>query len=274
MDKITKEITSDSILAKEIRLSIRNQMAQNLNLMLESYRNKDIGLRLISEKMKIGEKTLKRILKIESDPHINTIQSFYHYFYSISKIKSSDHPLYKEISALINFEKLEKDKDLNFQLEELLAEDRVFRKIFLYSRTGFLTEGWVENEFGKFGLDYLSLMLRHNILLEIDKNIYVEGNISIPKGAKALKNIISDLIKDNLSEEKLSEKGSNSAFYVLDGVSDSAFDNVLEITERFKKEIAALVMDKNNRGLKRLFVATAVDTLTELEIKDEFNLEQ
>ena len=42
--------------------------------------------------------------------------------------------------------------------------------IFIYSRTGSITKKWVEKEFGKYGLEVLSLMLKENILLEVDKN--------------------------------------------------------------------------------------------------------
>ncbi len=244
-----------------IRLRICQQMSCDLNLLLESYKNKDIGTRLISEKINVGEKTLKRILKLKSVPHINTIQRFYQYYFLLTNISSENHPLYKEINELIQIEELDNAKELNFYLEGLLEKDKVFRKIYLLSRTGVITRNWIQDEFGNFGLEHLELMLKNNILLEIDKDTFVEGSISISKGPKSVKSIISDLVEDHLSSERLSEKGLNSAFYMVDRVTEDAYESIIEITEQYKKNVAKLIQDKSNRGLKRIFVSTAVDNI-------------
>ena len=244
-----------------IRLKICQQMACDLDQLLASYKNKDIGTRLISEKINIGEKTIKRILKLKSVPHINTIQRFYQYYFTLTSTSIDNHPLYKEINELIQIEILDNTKELNFYLEGLLEKDKVFRKIYLLSRTGVITKSWVQDKFGKFGLDHLDLMLENNILLEIDKGTFVEGSVSISKGPKSVKYIISDLVSDHLSSERLSEKGLNSAFYMVDRVTEDAYQTIIEITEQYKKNLAKLIQDRSNRGVKRIFISTAVDNI-------------
>jgi len=244
-------------LDKESKLMIKDQMAIDLSVLLESYRNKDIGLRLISEKTGIGEKTLKRIQAAKSDPHYNTIKRFYDYFLKIATVR--DEKFHSYIKNLIEAQMSAPLKNEGTGLEARLLEDKIFRHIFLISRTGSISREWVIGEYGRYGMETLELMLKNDILIESDKGIYSQGPVGITKGPETLGKIICDLVSEHLRLDLLSLQGENSAFYVVEGISSQAKLEILNLIEKFKSDAISIAFDPDNRGDERIFLATVFD---------------
>ena len=249
----------DSLDGKEF---LKRQIAKDLNTLLDSYNNKEIGLRLLAEKIDIGEKTLKRIKSASSCPHLNTLSKFYNYFFLTNEEEYNDQN-YNRIKAIISKDSLNHYIVQENSLEVYLEKDNVFRELFILSRTGHITKDWIQKEYGRYGLEILTKMLTANLILEVDRGIYIQGSANIRKGPKALKAIISNLIENHLDTEKLELKDQNSAFYALEGVNEKTMLRVLELTDRYKKKIAEFMLNGAEKGTLRLFVTAAVDTINE-----------
>lgn len=250
---------------KEWRGMIKEQMAQDLEILLQRFKNRDIGLRILSEKTNINEKTLKRVINQASDPHTNTIRSFYSYFFTVQNNEAPSE-LHQFIKRLIAKEIGSPQTLLQIgteKLEEMLGNNKVFRDIYLYSRTGYVTKSWVQEEFGNYGVEVLELMLREDLLIEVDKNLYAQGAIGVAKPPYVLKSILNDLVNNHLDQDRLSERGTNGAFFLVEGVSEEVKQEVLSRMEQFRQELSDLIFDEKSKGKERLFVISAADTLKE-----------
>lgn len=268
MNNNTEEIEFTSLKSmKDFRSLVKDQMSIDIELLLEQYRNKDIGIRILSEKMNIGEKTLKRVITKKSDPHQNTIGRFYSYFFKVVRDKDKSHKIHERIKRYMAWENLSPQANCNYDMESILATNKVFRELYLYSRSGSITKEFVQEEFGRFGLEMVQIMLDENILIEIDRGLYKEGSVYLPKGPLTLKSVIQDLIKDHHDHEKLTEYGQNSAFYVIEGVTEKTRQKVLRQAEEFRREMINQMINQEEKGELRLFVLGVVDTLKERNIK-------
>ncbi len=255
--------TELSVHTKAFKAELKVQIAKDLDELLSQYNNRDIGIRIIGEKTNIGEKTLKRIIGQESIPHTNTVRGFYSYFL---KINPGESEIHQKIQKLIAKESISTllssyDQESDSDLAQLLVENKVLREIYLYSRTGHITQAWVKNEYGKYGMEIVQFMLDQNILLEIEKNIYVQGAINISKTSAGLKKILEELVVEHLDKEKLEMHGQSSAYYMVEGISENAKSMILDKMEECKGNIAKIMFDKSNRGCQRVFVLSVLDEL-------------
>jgi|GEM_PF-3086517 len=251
---------------------VRQQLQNDLKLLLSQYRNPEIGLRLVAEKINISEKTLKRALNAVCDPHANTLKSFYTHFFKVMNEEVTSLEIYQTIKKIIKTESLSKisfdvkaEETSSNELMRLLEQDLAFRQIFIFSRTGVVTQKWVIEQFGAYGVRILEQMVMLGILLEIDRGIYKQGPRGVEKSALAVKKIILELNQQYLDSVKLEERGENSAFYALEGLSLEAKEKLLEKLDNVKSEIAQFINDPKNLGQERVFVTFAMDVLPELE---------
>lgn len=253
------------------KIKMRQQMTSDLAFLLSPYKNKDIGLRLVCEKTGISEKTLKRVLKGESNPHGETFHRFYEHFFKLNQIELPLTEIHKEIKEEYESTRTVKNQQLVESLEKMLKDNKVFRDIFLFTRTGSISKLWVQEQYGMYGIDIVSYMLKNDLLIETEKNVYREGPLVITKGSETLKTIIQDLVTDHFNVEALQEFDQNSAFYILEGVNEQVFSKVLMMTEEFKVALAKLIFDPESKGDKRLFVTTVVDALVDNDKKGNLN---
>ena len=259
-----------SLSSKELRGVIKEQMLQDLNLLLDPFKNKEIGLRILSEKTKISEKTFKRMIRQGTDPHTNTIRGFYQHFFQIYPQEQNNevHRIIKKIVAQEHLVPNVLYKDSSAELEEMLETNKVFRQIYLYSRCGHITKKWVQEEFGRYGIEILELMISENLLLEIDKNIYVEGPMGVPKNPHCLKIILSEMVSEHLNDVKLEELGKNFAFYLIEGVTEETRQAILRKMAEMQQQIGTIINGQQAKGDLRLFALGVVDTLKEITVEE------
>ncbi len=241
---------------------LRWRLASDLERLLGTYRNREIGLRLLAEKTNLSEKTLKRVQARNSDPHANTLRSFYQYFFKVIQLSGEEEVEYQQIHSIVEKETVSfHSKSTDDDLSKVMAGDPIFRQIFLRSRTGLMLRSEIERSYGLYGLKIVDLMLKQDVIIEVDKHVYKEGPVSINKNGEIIKKVIVELIEANLDAEALNERGVNTAFYAVEGITPAAREQLLTKIDEIKQEIFKLMSDPDAKGEERIFVAMAMDTL-------------
>ncbi|MBI2520713.1 MAG: hypothetical protein HYV97_09855 [Bdellovibrio sp.] len=244
---------------------LRWRLARDLERLLGTYRNREIGLRLLAEKTGLSEKTLKRIQCESSDPHANTLRAFYLHFFKMIQIEESEAADYQLIRSIVEKETMAFNcKNTDDDLSRVMAADPIFRQVFLLSRTGFVLRSEIERSFGLYGLKIVDLMLKHDVIIEVDKNVYKEGPVTVCKNGEIIKKVILECISDHLDAEALNERGMNTAFYAVEGISSAAREQLLCRIDEMKQEIFNILADPTAKGEERIFVTMAMDTLHSL----------
>ena len=253
---------------KESKSIVRDKMAADLLFLLESYNNKDIGLRIISEKTNISEKTLKRVKEAASDPHVNTVKRFYNYFFNILPEKrDEDQELKLALRSLIDTFEIGNHKKDEFDLAGLLENDSVFRKLYLYSRSGPITLEWIKEEFGKYGIDMVQKMLLKDVLIESDKGDYSQGPVSVSRNHNAIRASLKDFIFEHITDEQLDVMNEASLFYVIEGVTREMKLEMGRLTQEYRNKLANLLVEGKDKGDERVFVFGGVGSLAPIPTK-------
>lgn len=261
MDLMQGDLIQDIQLSrKEQKEVVRDYLLLDIDLVLSPYRNKDIGLRILAEKTGISEKTYRRIIEKVTVPHLSTTERFYQYFFEIVKDEQIELR-HREIKKIVCQQATLSEAHCDRQLESILEDNKVLREIFLYSRTGVITRQFVKDEFGKYGIEMLDLLLNHSVLIEAEKGVYIAGNISISKTNKSIKKIVTELISDNLDADKLSELGHNKAFYAIEGVDAESKQKLLQLMDEYQEKLMNFLLKQAKPGDNRMFVAAAADQL-------------
>lgn len=256
-----EETTNSSNQKRNLKKDIQVQMSKDIQLLLTPFKNKDIGLRILSEKTRVSEKTIVRIKELQTLPHQSTAAKFYEYFFDVKGTEINDSIIHKEIRNFIMSGHPAPLTKYNRNLESILASDKVFREIFLYSRTGKITKKFIKSEYGNYGVDKINLMLAESVLIEESKGIFIAGPISVPKSMDTIKIIIEELVSDNLDSDKLSELGHNKAFYTVEGVSDNSKQDILKLMDEYQAKIMDYMFNEAELGDNRMFVVGVADSL-------------
>ena len=245
---------------------LRWRIGRDLERLLGTYRNREIGLRLLAEKTGLSEKTLKRIQGESSDPHANTLRAFYQYYFKMIQIGEGEEADYQLIRSIVEKETMAfQCKATSDDLRQVMASDPVFRQIFLLSRTRLVLRSEIERAFGLYGLKVIDLMLKHDVIIEVDKHVYKEGPVTICKNGEIIKKVIIECISANLDAEALNERGINTAFYAVEGITPAARQQLLCRIDEIKQEIFNILADPSAKGEERIFVTMAMDTLQSFE---------
>lgn len=245
---------------KEQKEKVRDSLLLDIDILLTPYRNKDIGLRILADKTQISEKTYRRILDKSTIPHLSTVERFYRHFFDTVKDDQLENR-HREVKSILGKESTIPGVTYNHQLEGMFEENKVLREIFIYSRTGLITKQFVKDEFGKYGLEIVDLLLSNNVLIEIEKGVYAAGSLSISKTTKAIKKIVVELIEDNLDSDKLSELGHNKAFYAIEGIDAESKNQLLQLMDEYQEKLMSFILRDAKPGNHRMFVAAAADEL-------------
>ncbi|HAZ12213.1 MAG: hypothetical protein A2X86_03160 [Bdellovibrionales bacterium GWA2_49_15] len=244
---------------------LRWKLGRDLERILGTYRNREIGLRLLAEKTGLSEKTLKRIQSESSDPHANTLRAFYLYFFKMIQIGEEEAADYQLIRSIVEKETMTfNGRSGDEDLRQVMASDPIFRQVFLLSRTGLVLRSEIERSFGLYGLKIIDLMLKHDVIIEVDKHVYKEGPVTVSKNGEIIKKVILECISANLDAEALNERGMNTAFYAVEGITPAAREQLLCRIDEIKQEIFNILADPAAKGEERIFVTMAMDTLQSL----------
>ncbi len=246
----------------DLKLQIRLLVQRDLKGLLSQYSRADFAVRAIAQRTGLSEKTLKRLLQNTCGPHYNTIRSFYSYFFKIN-FHLMALPEYSLVKTIIDKEVLDKSELGVDDFNDMLRDNKVFRTIFLYSRSGAIKNSWVEKEFGRYGTEIVETMLEAGILIEESPQLYIQGPCGINKGPQCLLKIMGDLL-DHVSPDRLAIRGFNQAFYVIENVDIATKNRAIEMTEKFKREVIDLLINQSTKGNERLFVSAFLDTLKDL----------
>ncbi len=266
MENLTENIITTTTIPSnnDTRLILKEQIYNDLIILLSQFNNQDIGLRLLSQKIRISEKTLKRIIKYKPVPHKTTIIKFYSYFFNVindKKQTSSEFHNNIKINYLDNTLSNIFTNDEVIKIEKLLTSSSIALDLYLYSRSGVFDKKFVKEEYGNNGLSILNILIKLNVLIEIDKKLYTASTKNIIKGPSIISSVIQRLMENHFRPEKLEELGENHAFYAVEGVSQKTKDNLLQLSKKFYTEIVKIMTDKNNHGNQKVFLLSIVDNL-------------
>ena len=158
--------------------SVVEQVAYDLQKQLETFRDAKIGLRLLSQKMGIHEKTLGRLLRGENKPGYQTLYKIYRCLLN----EKDDALLLERMPQVIreairkgNPKKLEANKSYTLNVLQELRQNTVFQELYFLCACHPLSADQIKEQYGLKGMAILERMLELQVLEESAFQNYVLG---------------------------------------------------------------------------------------------------
>lgn len=261
MTETTNEIDN---LEVSRNLDLKEQVAFDIQLHLRQFRNESIGLRKLSEKSGIHQRTLKRLLAQENRPGYQTLVRLYTCLVDSPNggllLKNIPKKVAKEIekkSPISTKGNLEYSEEAN---NEMLY-DKVFAEIYCLASMSPITNEYIQYRYGMSGTETLDKMLDLRVLKLINNNTYTTGDKQIEFSPKLVKRLGLNLVEKYTKTEDVDLAEKNLIAFYAEGLSPEGYREWLKIDqEAFYKKIEVTKKDGMLGDIKT-FTFMATDTM-------------
>lgn len=260
------EMTTNEINNLEVsrNLDLKEQVAFDIQSHLRQFRNESIGLRKLSEKSGIHQRTLKRLLAQENRPGYQTLVRLYTCLIDSPNggllLKNIPKKVAKEIekkSPISTKGNLEYSEEAN---NEMLY-DKVFAEIYCLASMSPITNEYIQYRYGMSGAETLDKMLDLGVLKLINNNTYTTGDKQIEFSPKLVKRLGLNLVEKYTKTEDVDLAEKNLIAFYAEGLSPEGYREWLKIDqEAFYKKIEVTKKDGMLGDIKT-FTFMATDTM-------------
>lgn len=241
-----------------------SQVAADLKDLLAQFKDPKKGLKIISVKTSIHEKTLNRLLNEENRASYMTIFKLYRYILDENddaKILDLAPEVIKNYLVQSNPQLLTEQITFSSGIDQELAKNPVFGEIYILCGTGPLSKKELLTRFGHYGLSILEKMLKQQVLKESGFEVYELGKNQANFGPESIINLGTHLALNHVKKINGDLLDQNFMGLYAEGLSDEAYKQWLKIDqEAFRKKVA-LSSNKNNLGSIRAFTFMTTDSL-------------
>jgi hypothetical protein len=271
------ELTSNNELMEQSSRIMRIQ--KDLRNAINEYPRESTGIKIISSKIEISEKTIKRILKGSHAPSYKTVLKIYRYFTGALNDRDTVLAMPKVLANFVsskhdNFNLSDDSTNFSYDIDLLIENDSIFRFIYIESATGPIHRDKIGFEYGQGGLRVATKMLELNVIREISPNVYISSTNRASLKTESIYELSKFLIEQKFNTEKCKLLGENSCSLYFEGVTKEVYNELLIIDWEAKEKKKALLAKKENTGEVKYWSATFTDTLSqELIYQDDIEKE-
>lgn len=245
-------------------LSLESEIENALNSLVSNYKDSKKGLRLLSKKMGISEKTLIRLLNQTGKPNYQTVFKIFRvYFneYNDARVLTLVPEVVREYLIKRNPQELSNNQNYNLDSDILLQNNSVIAEIYIIASTGPVRLEDIEYRFGRNGLDLLEKMLEKKLLTEIHKDVFIIGKNQPIFDGKTIVSVGTSLISSHAKPDNGESLGNNFISFYSEGLSESAYQEWIAIDRKAFEAKFELTRKQKNLGNKRAFTFMISETI-------------
>lgn len=247
-------------------LNVPEQVAQDLEIFINSYSNRNYALRLLAKRTGINEKTLRRLAKRENRPSFSTLFRLY---FLLTQATHEDEML-QRCPPVIRKELEQKeastirlkhpDPDQSFL--KLVQKQPLYAEIYiLVAVREELPLRHIVERYGRFGVEIVESLVRMDLIRKLDRNILVLSPGSPVFDGKMIKVIGMHFVDRFIRPENTQLKGSSALSFYACGLNENGYKKWLEIDEEAYYKKLNLSKQREYQGALTAFTFSAVDTM-------------
>lgn len=244
--------------------SITAQVAEDLREALLQFKDPGKGLRVLSQKMGIHEKTLRRLMMQQNVPGYHTLYKIYRVLTKANNdtdLLDAVPAVIKEHIIKVNPKKHTADVKFNGNLELELMNDRVMGEIYFLAACGTVRRDEIIFRYGQFGLEALQRLLQLGALKETSPSLFALGPNQANYSAAGIKKIGIQMTESFFDPRKSDVIGENFIGIFAEGLSEEAYKQWLLIDKEAYYKKIALTKDPNSLGSVRALTFMVTDVM-------------
>ena len=244
-----------------------SRLQTDLDTALKEFPRVSTGIKILSMKMQLSDRTLRRVLKGTHFPSYQTILKVYRYLLGTYTDKETISKMPKVLSEFVSYEHdnstlLNSASNFSYDIDLLLKNDSVFRSIYVETATGSIHKSKVSYEHGKHGEKVLLKMVELDVIQETEEDVYTS---SINRGSLSIEtsqSISQFLLENKFTSDKSNLAGENFYSLFFEGVNLETYNEMLKIDWQAMQAKKKLLKNKDNRGSVKCWTLTFTDTLS------------
>ncbi len=248
------------------KMGLIEQVSYDLDKKLREFKNVKIGVRLISEKSGVSERTIYRLLAKENKPTYQTLYKLYRIIFNTSNeslLLTLVPDVIREEIKKCNPNVISQQIQYHEEVEAQMAYDRTFAEIYIMAACAPITTELIQYRYGMSGMLTVEKMLEMKTLAQTKSGTYILGENQANFSAKTLKRLGLSLTEKYCKPQNAESFGENIISFFADGLSEEAYDKWLEIDARAFQEKVAIANLEKSKGTKRAFTFNVTDSLSE-----------
>lgn len=250
-----KSLNSPAELPSEKR-TLHSEVIEAILFLLKQYKDQKKGLRILSNKMGIHEKTLNRILNGENKPGYQTIFKIYRvYFneYNDAKVLELVPEVIRQFLLKNNAQVFSPEKNYSTIADMELQKNPIVSELYIIAATGSVSRDEIEFRFGNYGIELLNRMLEKNLLQETHKDIFVTGLNHPVFTGDTIVAVGSAMVAGHAKPSNGEELDKNFISFFAEGLSPEGYQQWLAIDQDAYKKKYELTRESKNLGSVRAF---------------------
>ena len=243
----------DTVKSSEIQ-ELKSQVAHDLQAHLLQFKDEKVGLRMMSNRMGIHEKTLKRIIRLENKPGYQTLYKIYRVLIGAP----NDTLLFEKAPSLVrdalkkgNPKPLTKEVTYSVDIEDEILRDRCFSEIYFMAGCGPITQEYIGFRFGQHGVETMKKMLKMDVLEIQQDQTLVLGKNQANLSAQSIKALGLQFTDRFSRAEETDVEGENFMGIYAEGLSQDAYNEWLKIDEEAYRKKIELSRNPKSKGVIR-----------------------
>lgn len=253
---------------RDANFSIKDHTKNCLNELLSKFNDKKIGLKKLSQKTGVHERTLNRLLNNENKPNYQTINRIYKYYYN----EFQEQELLKLVPLevrdyLIKFSVQQTDeKTIHHDfVDKKIQENPVLAEIYILIGMGPVTQDEIELRFGQYGLSILSELLSENIVKKTEGNIYLLGERQALYDIPTILKTGLIMARNHFNIENAYVLDQNHIGFLAESLTDEEYHQWLTIDQEAYLKKAEIMKSKKSNGTNRAYTFMITDKVTPME---------
>lgn len=245
-------------------LSLKQQVAHDIQNHLNQFKNESIGIRKLSEKSGVHQRTLKRLLAQENRPGYQTLVRLYTSLVEISGGQLSLSNLPKKVSTEIEKRSpvsLSQSMQYSEEASEEMLYDKVFAEIYCLASMSPITTEYIQYRYGANGVETAERMLDLGVLKYTKSRSYTTGDKQIEFSPKLVKRLGINLVEKYSKTEDVDLAQKNLIAFYAEGLSEEGYRRWLKIDEDAYYQKIKITKEDGMLGNIKTFTFMATDTM-------------
>lgn len=239
-----------------------------LDELLCTFNDKKIGLKKISTKTGIHERTLSRLLNLENRPNYQTLLRLYKCYFNEYNETDLVNLLPHEIQIYLKkFTVSQPTQELRFDnnIDKKIQENPILAEIYILAGTGPFNSEEIKLRFGQYGLNLLGEMVQEKILIKAEENVFILGNNQANFDIPTILKSGLVMAKNHFNTINAYELDKNHIGFLAEGLTPEEYHQWLAIDQEAHLKKVQIINNKKTHGNIRAFTFMVTDTISILE---------
>lgn len=246
------------------KLSLEDQVAQDLSNYLECFPNKTFAIRILAKESGLNPKTIRRLLAKENRPTYQTLYRLYSIFLDIDNygelLKACPCVVAKKIADYNPVDTSETETQ-NLELLNLFKNIPLFAELFVLAGTSPLNKNAVAFRYGEYGVEVLEKLKEEDLIIEVEKDVFTLSKNTPPMDGECLKYLGEYFIKRFSKPSNTQIHNENTINFYAESLNEEGKYAWLKVdTDAFYKKIE-IANNPKYKGNIPVFTFNATDTI-------------